>query len=136
MRAKLLLYLAIVVGILLSLVAFPVLAEGNPIPMWVSRARLAYVGRSSTGPDAVVGMIHLRDATRAMVEAAAVSVEWTLPDGTVLQETALTAFQGVAEFRAWAGRGAYRLCVTDVTKEGRLYDPDLDRESCPVFIVP
>jgi hypothetical protein len=136
MKAKLPLYLSIVVGILLSLVAFPVLAEGSPIPMWVSRARLAYVGRSSTGPDAVVGMIHVRDATQAMVAGASVTVEWTLPDGTILQETALTAFQGVAEFRVWAGRGAYRLCVIDVTKEGWLYDPDLDRESCPVFIVP
>jgi hypothetical protein len=136
MKAKLPLYLAIVVSMLVSAIAFPVLAAEGPIPMWVSRARLAYVGRSSTGPDAVVGMIHIRDATLAKVEGATVTAEWTLPDGTVFQETAVTAFQGVARFSVWEGRGVYKLCVIDATKEGWLYDPNLDRESCPVFTVP
>jgi len=136
MKAKLPLYLAIVVTMLVSLIAFPVLADDDPVPMWVSRARLAYNGRSSHSPDRVVGMIHIRDATLAMVPGATVSAEWTLPDGTVLQETAVTAFQGIAEFTVWAGRGTYTLCVLDVTKEGWLYDPNLDLETCPTFIVP
>ena len=130
MKAKL--YVAIVVGALLSMMAIPVLAA-DPIPMWVSRARLAYVGRSSTGPDAVVGLIHIRDANRTMVAGAKVTVQWTLPDGSVLQDTALTGFQGIARFRVWEGKGVYKLCVIDVTKEGWLYDPSRDLQSCPVF---
>jgi hypothetical protein len=121
---------------LVSLVAIPVLADDDPIPMWVSRARLAYNGRSSSSPDRVVGLIHVRDANQAMVSGAAVTAEWTLPDGTVLQETAFTAFQGIAQFTVWAGRGVYKLCLIDVTKEGWLYDPDRDLETCPTLSVP
>lgn len=135
MKTKSPLYLAIVVSMLVSAIAFPVLAEEDPIPMWVSRARLAYVGRSSTGPDAVSGLIHIRDANKSMVERAKVTVEWTLPDGTTVQETAFTAFQGIARFSVWEGRGVYKLCVIDAIKAGRLYDPNLDRESCIVFTV-
>jgi hypothetical protein len=136
MKGKLPLYLVIAVTMLISLIAVPVLAAEDPIPMWVSRARLAYNGRSPSGPDRVVGMIHVRDATLAMVEGATVTAEWTLPDGTVFQETALTSFQGIAQFSVWAGRGVYKLCVIDVIKVGWLYDPGLDRETCPIFIVP
>jgi hypothetical protein len=136
MKTKLPLYLAIVVCMLVSAIAFPVLAAGDPIPMWVSRARLAYVGRSSTGPDAVVGMIHIRDATKAKVAGATVTAEWTLPGGTVFQETAPTDSAGIARFSEWVGQGDYRLCVIDATKAGWLYDPTLDRESCSAFRVP
>lgn len=135
MKTKLPLYLAIVVTMLVSAIAFPVLAAEDPIPMWVSRARLAYVGRSSTGPDAVVGLIHIRDAAKAKVEGATVTAEWTLPDGTFFQETAVTDSAGIARFSIWVGQGDYTLCVKGVTKEGWLYDPNLDRESCPVFTV-
>jgi hypothetical protein len=136
MRTKLPLYLVIAVTMLVSLIAVPVLADDGPIPMWVSRARLAYNGRSSGSPDRVVGMIHVRDANLSMVPGAAVTAEWTLPDGTVFQKTAVTAFQGIAQFTVWAGRGVYKLCVIDVTKDGWLYDPSLDLETCPTFIVP
>lgn len=135
MKTKLLL-VAIVVSMLVSAIAFPVLAAGDPILMWVSRARLAYIGRSSTGPDAIVGLIHFRDANKAKVEGAKVEATWTLPDGTTLEETAVTDLAGIARFSVWEGPGVYKLCVDGATKVGWLYDPDLDRESCPVFIAP
>lgn len=135
MKTKLLL-VAIVVCMLVSAIAFPVLAAVD-VTMWVSRARLAYVGRSSTGPDAVVGLIHFRDATKAKVEGVMVTATWTLPDGTVLEgETAVTDHAGIARFSVWEGGGVYKLCVDGATKEGWLYDPDLDRETCPVLTVP
>ena len=133
MKAKLTLIIALCV--LLSFIALPVLAE-DPIAMWVSRARLAYVGRSSTGPDAVVGLIHVRDANLQMVAGATVTATWTTPDGEELHQTAVTAFQGIAEFRIWEGRGEYTLCVDGVTKGGWLYNPGLDRNTCPTFLVP
>jgi hypothetical protein len=135
MKAKLPLYLVIAAVMLVSLMAVPVLADDEPIPMWISRARLAYNGRSSSSPDRVVALIHVRDANLTMVEGAAVTAEWTLPDGTVSQSTALTAFQGIAQFSVWAGRGVYTLCVLDVTKAGWLYDPGLNLETCATLSV-
>ena len=63
MKAKKLLCLAILAGILVLAIAVPVMAADTP--MWIQRVRLAYTGRSSSGPDAVVAFIHIRDATPA-----------------------------------------------------------------------
>ena len=134
MKVKQPLYLVIAVAMLLSLAAMRAMAEEDPIPMWVSRVRLAYNGRSSSAPDRVVGMVHVRDADRAAVEGAAVLAEWTLPDGTVYQETAPTTFQGIARFKAWSGKGMYKLCVVNVTKEGWLYDSSLNRQTCTTLM--
>jgi hypothetical protein len=140
MKAKL--YLTVVVCMLLSLIAVPALAEegGTPIPMWVSRVRLAYVGRSSTGPDNVVGLVHIRDANLQRVVGAMVTVRWTLTplDGEPYSKTAsdTTNEHGVASFPEWIGRGYYELVVTDVAKEDWAYEPSLDRETESAITVP
>ena len=138
MKTKHLLYLTIALGILVSLSAVPALAEegDTPIPMWVHRARLAYTGRSSGGPDSIKAYFHIRDATLDMVEEATVTAEWTLPDGTTITERVLTNERGIAIFSVWEGWGDYKICVIDVTKATHLYDADLDRESCPEFTMP
>lgn len=130
-----LLFLALVVVMLGAMIAIPVMAEDDEITMWVSRARVAYNGRSSSSPDRVVGMIHVRDANLATVEGAAVTAQWTLPDGTIREASTVTAFQGIATFTVWAGRGQYQICVTDVTKDGWLYDSSLNLETCGVLTV-
>lgn len=135
MKAKALLYLAVVVGLLLPLGAGPVMAE-EAIPMWVHRLRVAYTGRSSTGPDDVVAFAHIRDATLDMVAGAKVTAEWKFYGAFVKSETVETNAQGIAVFKLWLGRGVYQICVTDVTKPGWDWDPDLDREECPEFTVP
>ena len=139
-KAKQLLHAAIFAGVLVSTLALPVLADGDtiPIPMWVHRIRLAYIGRTCTCPDRMVALIHIRDATKDMVADAKVIAKWTvtLPDGTVevVEQTSTTAFQGIAEFAVPAERsGEYEICVVGVTKEGWQYDASLDRESCPVI---
>lgn len=136
MKAKPLLYLVIVVGLLIPLGAGPVAADDGDIPMWVHRLRVAYTGRSSTGPDDIVAFAHIRDATLDMVEGAEVTAEWTFNGTFVKSETVETNTQGIAEFRLWLGRGVYQICVTDVTKVGWDWDPGLDREACPVFTAP
>ena len=115
--------LAVVVGVLLSLLAFPVLAGTDDIPMWVSHARLAWTGRSSTGTDAVVGLIHVRDAEQQNVPWASVTVRWTLNGQYLASETVLTSRRGLATTSIWAGPGVYRLYVTNVTKTGWVYYP-------------
>jgi len=134
MKARQMLFVAVVAAVLATTIALPVMAE-DAIAMWVSRARLAYNGRSSHSPDRIVGMIHVRDANLATVAGAEVTAQWTLPDGTVVEQTAVTAFQGIATFQVWEGRGVYRLCVTDVAKDGWDYDQDLNRETCAELLV-
>jgi hypothetical protein len=134
MKPKQLPFVALVAPILLSMIALPVMAEDD-VTMWVSRVRLAYNGRSSHSSDRIVGMIHVRDGSLATVAGAEVKGQWTLPDGIVSEETAVTAFQGIATFEVWDGRGVYRLCVTDVTKDGWDYDEDLNRETCAELTV-
>ncbi len=134
MKRKLL-FVTLIAVVLGAVIALPAMAGEDDITMWVSRVRLAYNGRSSSSPDRVVGMVHVRDANLAAVEGAVVTAVWTLPNGTTLQQTALTAFQGVATFTVWAGTGAYQLCVTDVTKDGWLYKPDLNLETCSVLVI-
>ncbi len=96
MKAKV--FLIVALGILVSLVALPVLAANDPISMWVSRVRLAYIGRSSSSPDRVMGMVYVRDANRKPVIGAAVTVRWTLPDGTVV-----TDYEPVTSIEGWVG---------------------------------
>jgi hypothetical protein len=136
MKAKHLLYLAVIIGLLVPAIALPVMAQEEEIPMWVHRARSAYTGRSPHGPDAMVTFVHIRDANLDMVEGASVTAQWTLPDGAQITQTVVTSVVGIAEFSLWEGRGVYQLCVLDVTKPGWLYDPAQDRETCPVFTLP
>jgi hypothetical protein len=135
MKSKLL-FVALIAVVLGAMIAVPAMAEEDEgIPTWVSSVRLAYNGRSSSSSDRIVGMVHIRDANLATVEGAAVTAEWSLPDGTVKEETAVTAFQGIATFKVWAGSGKYQLCVSEVTKGGWLYDSDLNVETCGVLEV-
>ena len=133
MRAKLL-FVAIVV-MLGAMVATPVMTEDEDVAMFVTRVRLAYNGRSSSSSDRIVAMVHVRDVNMAAVADATVTGEWTLPDGTVQVETALTDFQGIATFQVWVGSGVYQLCVKDVNKEGWEYDSALNLETCGVLEV-
>ena len=136
MKTRHLLYVVIVAGLLASAVALPALADEGDIEMWVHRARVAYTGRSSGGTDAMVAFIHIRDTTLDMVEGASVTAEWTLPDGSILEDKMLTNAQGIAAFSVWAGRGDYTICVTGVTKVGWAYDEELNWETCGTFVLP
>ena len=113
--------LAVVVSVLLSLLAFPALAGTYDIPMWVSHARLAWVGRSSTGTDAVVGLIFVRDANRQRVAGASVTVVWYLDGARFSTETVTTSVHGYARSSVWRGKGVYVMRVISVTKAGWLY---------------
>jgi len=129
MKTKKLLFILLVAAMLVSAVALTAAAEGD-VPMWVTGVRLAYNGRSSSSPDRVVALVHVRDANKAAVEGATVTAEWTLPGGATVVATAETEFQGIASFTIWAGRGEYKLCVQDVVKDGWAYDESLNLETC------
>lgn len=127
-------FAAVLVVTLATMIALPVLAE-DATAMWVSRVRLAYNGRGSRGPDRVIAMVHVRDDSESYVAGATVTGLWTLPDGTVMEATQVTDFQGIASLEVWAGSGEYTFCVTDVTKVGWEYDADLNVETCGEIVI-
>jgi hypothetical protein len=134
MQTRNLLLAAAAVAMLGALIAVPVIA-GEDITMWVSNVRLAYNGRSSSSPDRVVAMVHVRDENKARVSGATVRAGWTLPDGTTREETAVTTSQGIATFRVWAGSGHYTLCVQEVTRAEYVYDSALNVKTCGTLVV-
>jgi len=117
MKAKLI--LAMVICALLSAIVLPVLAQDVVNPLVVKYIRLAYNGRSSTGPDRITGIIYVRDAAYHRVGGAAVSYTWTLPDGTTVDGTGTTTLrQGYLKVSVWEGLGTYTLTVNSVAKDG------------------
>ncbi len=136
MKTRHVLYIVIVAGLLASAIALPALADEGDIEMWVHRARVAYTGRSSGGTDTMVAFIHIRDTNLEMVEGALVTADWALPDGSTREDTMLTNAQGIGAFSLWEGRGTYEICVTGVTEDGRVYDEELNWETCGTFVLP
>lgn len=133
MKTKL--QLVIIICALFALIASPVIAADD-ISMYVSRVRLAYNGRSSTGTDRVVAIVHVRDANKAYVKGATVTATWILPDGSSQQVTAVTSiYGGYATFTVWAGKGTYEFVVNDVIKTGWLYNPALSLATTGSIIV-
>ena len=137
MKAKQVLYLVIILGLLAPIGAFAVLAEEADIPMWVHQLMVTYTGRSSGGPDNIVALVHIHDANQDRVEGAMVTAEWVLPDGAVYPAEAVeTTVQGIAEFSIFKGAGDYTICVTGVSKDGWEYDSELNRDTCATFLLP
>lgn len=136
MKGKRVLFVAVAVALLAGALVLPALAEEEPVAMFVSQVRLAYNGRSSHSPDRIVALVHVRDVNQAAVEGALVSAVWTLPDGSRVVHQEVTAFQGIATFSLWAGKGAYSLCVTGVSKAGFAYDPELNGQTCGELLQP
>jgi hypothetical protein len=136
--------LAILVGLLAALGALPALADGE-IPMYVHQSRVAYTGRSSGGPDDIVGYVHIRDDNLARVVGAIVTVDWSWTlaggaEGELLGATATTGDQGLAVFDGlYEEYGEYTICVTDVTMDGGgwVYDPGMNWEgqTCATLVV-
>ena len=134
MKTRKMLHLAILAAVLTLAIAAPALAE-EPVTMWIQRNRMNYCGRGP-GPDRVIAMVHIFDATRAMVSDAEVTAEWTLPDGANLVKTVNTNEQGIAEFSVWERGGDYQICVQGVTKNGWQYDASLNMDAeCSSFHV-
>jgi hypothetical protein len=76
------------------------------------------------GVAGVVGEVLIVDAAGEPVADAEVRVTWTYPNGRTKTRTRRTREDGIARFKAFAGKGEYRLQVVDVVKEGATFDAD------------
>ena len=72
----------------------------------------------------VITNLIVHDQDHARAQGVTVEGDWTLPDGSVIHQSAPTNSQGQAKFRLKSTqRGTHRLCVTAMAKEGYIYDP-------------
>ncbi len=97
------------------------------------------LGYRSPGADRylVLSGLNVLDQDSQGVEAAAVAVEWTLPDSSTRLQQVDTNPRGIALFRILSNQsGVHQLCVTDVTKSGYLYDPSQNGETCDTINIP
>jgi hypothetical protein len=92
---------------------------------------------ASGGRYAVMGTAPILDQTGAAVPGATVSAQWTLPDGSTQDQSAVSGTTGVARFRLNTRlHGAFELCVTDVVAASYAYDPDQNLETCESVTIP
>ncbi len=80
--------------------------------------------------------VTIHDQNNNPVSSATVSVRWTLPDNSVLDQQDVTGATGVASFSVRDWGGTYQVCVTDVIKSGLVYDPNQNVETCDSITVP
>ncbi len=85
----------------------------------------------------VTGSVRIVDQNGLLVGGATVSAEWTLPNGSVVPQQAVTGAKGTATFRTKSRTtGTFEVCVTDVVKSGYVYDPEQNRATCGVVTIP
>ncbi|HNS52786.1 MAG TPA: Ig-like domain-containing protein [Anaerolineae bacterium] len=113
----------------------PIDAQPGP-RMHVSAVKVTY-RQLLPGRTVLSGSVRIVDAGRQPVAGAAVQAAWTAPDGTVTNGQAVTTTRGIATLRAKATQpGTYQLCVTGVSVEGWVYDPDQNGTTCAQVTVP
>ena len=77
---------------------------------------------SKNGIVSVSAAVNVNDENGGSVSGATVAVSWTLPDGSIQNQTANTSSNGVARFSTSGRRGTYTLTVSNITKSGWTFD--------------
>jgi formylglycine-generating enzyme required for sulfatase activity len=100
----------------------PSQTEDTSLHLFRMKQNWAYAARP--GYYKVITPLIVHDQDHARAAGVTVEADWTLPDGSVVHQTAVTNSQGQAKFRLKSTQhGTHRLCVTDLVKEGYIYDP-------------
>jgi hypothetical protein len=111
----------------------PALAD-PPDRMWVKLIKMSVRGAVT---HTVNARLVIWDSDGDGTERAKVTAKWTLPDGSVKIVTGTTQSDGQVSIRVYSTlSGAYRMCVTDVSRRGYVYDPTRNLISCRSMVVP
>jgi hypothetical protein len=73
-------------------------------------------------PVVVTGKVLVKDQNGAAVTGATVYATLTLPNNTVLNQSAVTASNGIATFNISGGHGTYTLTAVNISKTGFTFD--------------
>jgi hypothetical protein len=99
--------------------------------------RIIVKARDVMGKYAITAGVYVVDASGQPAPGASVSVTWTLPDGSQVDQQEETDVRGLARCRLKSSlEGVYQVCVTDVVKEGHCYDPNQNGETCDSIEAP
>jgi len=80
--------------------------------------------------------ITIKDQDGNPVDGATVSAQWTQPNGKLVNQQQVTGATGVASFSIRSKAGTYKICVTDITKAGCIYDSSQNVKTCETLTVP
>ncbi len=70
------------------------------------------------------GVVTVMDESRSTISGATVVARWTLPDGSIVEQTVDTGGSGQAGFKISGVGGLYKLTVTDISKGDQYrFDP-------------
>lgn len=95
--------------------------ENHTIPALHSK-HIEITAQQIEGNIRVQGKVHVNDEAGRAVLNASISVSWTLPNGLVTEQTAITDEEGIAKFTVAEGDGAYTLKVKNIIKSGFLFN--------------
>jgi serine/threonine-protein kinase len=96
----------------------------NLASLHLNRMKQNWAPAARPGWYKVITNLIVHDQDHAGAAGVTVEADWTLPDGSVVPQTAITTAQGQAKFPLkTAQRGTHQFCVTDMVKEGYIYDP-------------
>ena len=85
----------------------------------------------------VISNIRVHDSGHQPVPGVKVYGQWTLPGGSTVDQTTVTNPKGLGKFQ-YAGpeTGIFQLCVTNMTKDGYVYDPNANEApACKTIVV-
>jgi hypothetical protein len=117
--------------------------SGFPVSIGSSYDGIAHVQRIKLRYSLVGGSrykvtaeIRIVDANNQAVSGATVYAQWELPNGSLQDQESVTKTPGTARFTVSSTQtGVYEICVTDVVKEGWLYDPEQNVRTCDTLMV-
>jgi len=107
-----------------------------PITMHVRAIKMKYADRGM-GKYVPKASAVIVDMDNTILPGAMVSAQWTLPDSSTQDQTAVSKDNGMAQFKIPTRQtGVLQLCVTNVAKDGYAYDPGQNGETCDTITVP
>jgi hypothetical protein len=101
----------------------------------VQSIKMRFSERGSKGY-MVTASIRIVDENNQAVDGATVHALWALPNGSEDEQDSDTRSAGTARFTVKSNfAGIYEICVTDLVKEGWLYDPEQNVKTCDSLMV-
>ena len=111
-----------------STTVLPVMRVASIVPKYTEPAPGRYT---------LSAQLRISDLARVPVDGATVSVQWTFPNGSKVNQQGMTDLLGRVNFRTKSQQtGTHQVCVTDVVKTGVAYAPARNLETCDTVVIP